>query len=203
MRLLVRLGLFICILYGVNLTHAHAQEKEQISEEIEGQIETTSLNSDLDFNDEQQRLKEYEQFELRIQLQDPQINVENISSLFLSGNEVNLLIDAQNGLFTRPPTEEELRSEQENAKSGQVSRPDSVREIALGGILYKSGSDWAIWLNSQKITPKNMPPAIIDIQVNKDYIRLKWLDFQTNQIFPVKLRANQRFNFDTRMFLPG
>jgi hypothetical protein len=96
-----------------------------------------------------------------------------------------------------------VEREQELAEEGKISRPSSVREISLGGILYKSSNDWAIWINSEKITPKNIPPAIMDISVQQDLIKLKWLDFQTNQIFPVKLRPHQRFNFDTRIFLPG
>lgn len=147
--------------------------------------------------------QEYIEFDRRIQLQDPQVNLGQIPSLFLSGSELNLLVDAKAGLYARPPTEEELMAEQETARQGRVSMPASIREISLGGILYKSSTNWTIWLNSQKITPKNLPPAIMDITVNKDHIKLKWLDFQTNQIFPVKLRANQRFNFDTRIFLPG
>lgn len=182
MKILVTL-IFTIILFGFSYS-LHAQELVIADEqESDGQM--------------------LSDFERRIQLQDPQVNVSQIPSLFLSGNEINLLIDAKAGLYARPPTQEELNKEQENINAGIVSRPDSVREISLGGILFQSSSDWAIWLNSQKITPENLPPAIMDIKVKKDFIQLKWLDFQTNQIFPVKLRANQRFNFDTRMFLPG
>ncbi len=181
MKLLAVLMIFLVAIHPAHAQEQPTQEENQIF-------------------DEQQ---EFDEFERRIQLQDPQVNLDQIPSLFLSGNEVNVLIDAQAGLYARPPTEEELNQDQEMASQGRVSMPASVREISLGGILFQSSSDWTIWLNSQKITPKNLPPAIMDITVNKDHIKLKWLDFQTNQIFPVKLRANQRFNFDTRIFLPG
>ena len=136
----------------------------------------------------------------RIELNSPDVVLDQILSLFLTGNEENLIIAARAGVVTRPPTETEFSQEQ---KTTTVSRPSSVREISLGGILYTSSNDWTIWINSQKITPKNIPPAIMDIDVSKDRVRLKWIDFQTNQIFPVKLKTHQRFNFDSRMFLPG
>lgn len=139
----------------------------------------------------------------RLQLNNPLIDPADIPSLFLTPNEENLISDAVEGFLTRPPTEDEVEREQRQAQRDKPSRPSSVREIGLGGILYTSDSDWTIWLNSQKITPSNIPPAIMDVQVFNDYIKLKWLDFQTNQIFPVKLRPHQRFNFDSRMFLPG
>jgi hypothetical protein len=138
----------------------------------------------------------------RIQLNNPQVELEQIPSLFLTSSEQNLLIAARLGFLTRPPTSDEFNQEQD--RSGEVvSRPSSPREVALGGLLYVSSNDWTIWLNNQKITPKNIPPAIMDIEVSKDHIKMKWLDFQTNQIFPVKLRSHQRFNLDTRIFLPG
>ena len=137
----------------------------------------------------------------RILLNNPQVNMGQISSLFLTSNEENLLIDARKGLVTRPPTVSEFEEEQKESES--AVRPSGPREVSLAGILYHSDSDWTIWLNSQKITPKNLPSAILDISVTKDFVKMKWLDVQTNQIFPVKLRPHQRFNFDTRIFLPG
>jgi hypothetical protein len=144
-----------------------------------------------------------DQTQKRIKLNNAPVELENISSLFLTNNEILQLEQALLRIYTRPPTPEEVEREQELAEEGKISRPSSVREISLGGILYKSSNDWAIWINSEKITPKNIPPAIMDISVQQDLIKLKWLDFQTNQIFPVKLRPHQRFNFDTRIFLPG
>ncbi len=143
------------------------------------------------------------EIEDRLKLTNTSVTPKQISSLFFTTGEIALLRDAKKGLFTRPPTEAEVQIEQNAASDDRVLRPNSVREIALGGILYHSSNDWTIWLNSQKITPKNIPSAIIDITVTEEHIKMKWLDFQTNQIFPVKLRANQRFNFDTRIFLPG
>ena len=101
------------------------------------------------------------------------------------------------GLTTRAPTDFELRQ----AEDGNV--PRGPRELSLGGIIYASSSDWSIWMNGQKITPNRLPPEILDIKVRKKYIRLKWFDAYTNQIFPVKLKPHQRFNIDTRIFLPG
>jgi hypothetical protein len=79
----------------------------------------------------------------------------------------------------------------------------SMREIALGGIVYTNAGDWIVWLNKQRLTPKRLPPQIQDIKVQKGYIDVKWFDQQTKQLIPVRLRPNQRFNLDTRVFLPG
>ncbi len=128
------------------------------------------------------------------QPQRPRISLEQFPSLFLTPNEQSLLREARAGFNTADPNK---------IDNSMGSVLGGSRELILGGVAYRSRAEWAIWLNGQKITPKNLPPEILDINVYKDYIRLKWVDSATNQIFPVKLRANQRFNMDTRMFLPG
>lgn len=138
-------------------------------------------------------------FEKRLGLNDPKVTVQELSSLFLTKSEEDLIVQARNGLVTRPPTDSEFAKEQREG-GASVSGP---RELSLGGILYVSSKDWVIWLNSEKITPKNIPSSVIDVRVTKDYVRLKWFDSTTNQIFPIKLRTHQRFNLDTRIFLPG
>ena len=84
-----------------------------------------------------------------------------------------------------------------------------IAEAAREGVglihtfVYASGEDWVVWLNGQRVTPEAVPKQIIDIQVKNDYIELKWFDSWTNLIYPVRLRPHQRFNLDTRIFLPG
>ena len=77
------------------------------------------------------------------------------------------------------------------------------REIILGGILYVSDDDWTIWLNGKRVTPKALPKEVIDLKVYDAHIEVKWFDDWTNQIFPIRLKTHQRFNIDTRIFLPG
>jgi len=133
----------------------------------------------------------------RLEIVRPDINLNQIPSLMFTPSEQSLIAEAREGFLARPPTDFELRQ----AEDGNV--PRGPRELSLGGIIYTSSSDWSIWMNGQKITPNRLPPEILDIKVRKKYIRLKWFDAYTNQIFPVKLKPHQRFNIDTRIFLPG
>jgi hypothetical protein len=104
--------------------------------------------------------------------------------------------------MVRPPTEDELKNSLlppvEKAKP-----PPEEREIKLGGIVYKSAKDWTIWLNGERVTPGALPKEALDLKVRENYIEIKWFDEYTNQIFPLRLRPHQRFNIDTRIFLPG
>lgn len=79
----------------------------------------------------------------------------------------------------------------------------SAREIALDGVVYNGADDWIVWLNNQRLTPKRLPTQVQAIIVHKDYVDLKWFDHQTKQLIPVRMRPSQRFNLDTRLFLPG
>jgi|GEM_PF-2737812 len=133
----------------------------------------------------------------RISFVKPDVSLNGMPSLFLTPSEQSLLQEARLGFTTRLPTDFEIQQ----AEQGNI--PMGPRELALGGIVYLSSGDWTIWLNSEKITPKNLPPEILDIKVRKNSIKLKWFDAFTNQIFPIKLRTHQRFNIDTRIFLPG
>ncbi len=117
------------------------------------------------------------------------------SLLFLPG-EHGLLQAAKLSFLTRLPTTAELDEGEEGAIA-------IVRNVSLGGILYVGEKEWVIWINSQRITPDALASEIIDLSVFKDYIDIKWFDRQTNRIYPIRLRPNQRFNLDAKMFLPG
>ncbi len=119
-------------------------------------------------------------------------------SVFFTPRELALIENAREGVVARLATDSELRDAQ-----NEQSVPKGPREINVGGILFLNPNDWTVWINNQKITPERIPPEITDISVGKDYIRLKWYDAYTNQIFPIKLKTYQRFNLDTRIFLPG
>lgn len=126
----------------------------------------------------------------------------SIPSLVFTPSQYALLREARIGFNTRAPTLQEL------AKAGDPNDPNyrppaSIRDIKLGGISFNTPDDWTIWLNSSRVTPDALPAEAIDLRVYKDFIELKWFDVLTNQIYPVRLRTNQKFNIDSRIFLPG
>ena len=120
------------------------------------------------------------------------------SSLFFTPREIGLIAEAREGFVARVATEAEIARSQDPSQ-----RPRGPREVALGGVLFVDNDEWTVWINKQKITPNRIPPEITDIKVGQDYVQIKWYDAYTNQIFPIKLRPQQRFNIDTRIFLPG
>ncbi|HEU4838705.1 MAG TPA: hypothetical protein VFS88_04755 [Micavibrio sp.] len=120
----------------------------------------------------------------------PTVNIETMPSLFFSIWEHDLVRDARRGLNTRDGSDDGV----------DITGP---RDISLGGIVYASGKDWTIWLNNIRISPNRIPSEVMDLKVYSTHIDLEWFDAQTNQIFPIRLRPHQRFNLDTRIFLPG
>lgn len=130
------------------------------------------------------------------------VNLSQMNSIFFTEWERRLLLDARNGFVTRSATEDEIDKQARN-DAALIDLPRGPREIVIGGIIYHSSKEWTVWLNGQKIQPDRLPPEILDIQVQKDYVKLKWFDGFTNQVFPIKLKTHQRFNIDTKIFLPG
>lgn len=130
------------------------------------------------------------------------IDPETIPSLFFSTWTQALIAEARFSFQTRPPTEDEIRAAKDAAAKDEAKDP-GLREISLGGIVFADVQDWTIWLNGQRILPQALPPEILDLKVYRHFIELKWFDSYTNQVFPVRLRPHQRFNLDTRIFLPG
>lgn len=131
-------------------------------------------------------------------------NVEDIvyekpvmKSLFFNLTEYALIQEARSGFEARLPGSG-ISAAQSTAREIRARR-----DLVLGGIIYNNKKSWSIYLNELRITPDTLPDEILDIQVHSDFIRLKWFDKGTNTIFPVKLRPNQRFNLDARLFFPG
>ncbi|MGH1399005.1 MAG: hypothetical protein ACRBCT_07310 [Alphaproteobacteria bacterium] len=103
--------------------------------------------------------------------------------------------------MVRPIGDGEVENEWDG---GAISKPPpEERNITLNGIVYNAVRDWTIWLNGKRFTPDALPREAIDIKVYKEYIEVEWYDEYTQRILPIRLRANQRFNIDTRIFLPG
>lgn len=125
----------------------------------------------------------------------------DIPSLIYAPWQHALLNEARIGFNTRVPTKGEL--DMGSPDDPNYKPPPSVRVLNLGGIVFNTPDEWTIYLNGKRITPDAMPSEAVDLRVYKDFIELRWFDVQTNQIFPVRLRSNQKFNLDARVFLPG
>ena len=125
----------------------------------------------------------------RLNYLKPQVDINKMPSLFFNVWEHDLILDARRGMTT--------------GIGDEGIEQAGNRDISLGGIVYVSGNDWTVWINNTRVTPKAIPAQIMDLKVYKEHIDLEWFDSTTNQIFPIRLRAHQRFNLDTRIFLPG
>lgn len=132
------------------------------------------------------------------------VKVENLPSLFFTFWEHNAIQDAVNARgVARTATESELAVTNLGNAHERIKPPPEERELRLGGIVYTRKGDWTVWLNEKRITPDALPPEAIELRVYKDYVEMKWLDSYTQRIFPIRLRPHQRFNLDSRIFLPG
>lgn len=129
-------------------------------------------------------------------------NPAKIGTLFFTLWQHSLLQDAKRLFVTRRPTEPEIAKAGDDPANLQPI-DKGIREISVGGILYRGDKEWVVWLNGMRLVPDAIPKEVIDIKVAKTYIDLKWFDAYTNLIFPVRLRPHQRFNLDSRIFLPG
>ncbi len=120
-----------------------------------------------------------------------------MKSLFYNLMEYALIQEARRGFEARIP------GGAQNGNFGASREIRARRNLVLGGIVYSAKDSWSIYLNELRITPHSLPDEILDIQVHNDFVRLKWFDKGTNTIYPVKLRPNQSFNLDARLFFPG
>jgi hypothetical protein len=75
--------------------------------------------------------------------------------------------------------------------------------LALSGIVYQGPHEWTIWLNNQRITPKNIPDHIMGLTVMKDHIQLRWMDIANQRIVNLTLRAHQTYFLDTDTIVSG
>ncbi len=134
---------------------------------------------------------------------DWMLDPERLHSLFFSTWTHDLLDEARRGLKARAPTPEELAAGLRGGLEEETQKDPGIRELSLGGIVYADSKDWTVWLNGQRVRQDAMPPEILDLRVFETHIDLKWFDAYTNQVFPIRLRPHQRFNLDSRIFLPG
>lgn len=118
-----------------------------------------------------------------------------IPSLFFNAEQYAALQEAKQGFNFKPAAD--------TAEAQLYNEGNFIREISLQGILYKSPNDWIVWFNNARMTPKNLPPEVSEFKVHKNYVELKWFDRRSDTVVPVRLRPNQRFNLDAKIFLPG
>jgi hypothetical protein len=130
---------------------------------------------------------------------------EGYRSLFYTEKEHKALLDSIARKITplsRGDNEEEITAE-DQVIAVKEQGPPPPRILHLSGIVYTSPQDWTLWLNGKRVSPKEMLPAIKDLRVAKEFIDLKWLDATSGETVPVRLRPHQRFNIDSKTFMPG
>jgi hypothetical protein len=121
----------------------------------------------------------------------------NIQSLFFKSDQLSMLNNAREGMSNNI-----LNDNLENdTNTGTVV--SLTKEIILGGIVFNTKDNWTIWLNGARTTKTTLPKEVLDINVSAEYVELKWFDEETNQIFPVRLRPNQKFDITQKVFLPA
>lgn len=136
--------------------------------------------------------------ELKQQISPAPVSPDEFTSIVFTGWQYSILQEAERTFRTRDPN---IVISDDGATAGE--QPTGPREISLSGISFVSRSKWTIWLNGQRITGEALPKEILDIRVHPTFVELKWFDDFTDKIFPVRIRPHQRFNLDSRIFLPG
>lgn len=134
------------------------------------------------------------------------VGPDDVGTLFFVNNEFAALMDAKKLRGSvRPPRASEINNVLKPVEYSleKPKPPPAQRELSLGGILYSSKDDWTIWLNGKRVTPTAIPSEVLGMQVFNQYIEMRWLDDWSGQIFPIRLRPHERFNMDTRIYLPG
>lgn len=117
-----------------------------------------------------------------------------VRSLFFTAQELAEIQKARKGILS-------VDAGRIGAATGQVI--PQVRTITLTGVLYKSEDDWLIWLNGQKLNPKNLLSEIVDIDVSPDSsVRMKWFDIGLNGIIDITMRPHQKYDIVTGLLLP-
>ena len=136
--------------------------------------------------------------ENKTDVRDASVTPEMLKTIFFTAWQHALLEEAKIGFNTRLPNPGEVGRADDN-------RPvvPGIRELTLGGIAFATPVKWTVWLNSVRVTPDAIPEQVLDIRVTRSYVDLKWYDPYTKKIFPVRMRPHERFNLDTRIFLPG
>lgn len=78
-----------------------------------------------------------------------------------------------------------------------------VRQITLQGVAYKNPKQWVVWINGQKVEPGFMLKEIVDIQVERDAVHLKWFDIGLNGVLNITLHPHETYDIVSGILLPG
>ena len=118
------------------------------------------------------------------------VNKPFTGSFFLTPLEITAIEHALRGRVTKVPSQ-------------NVAVIPSRRVIRLSGVLYRSPSDWVVWMNNEKVTPKNLLQEIVDIKVDpSSKVHLEWYDVGLNQVLTITLRPHQTYDITTGILLP-
>lgn len=77
------------------------------------------------------------------------------------------------------------------------------RQINLQGVFYRSPTDWIVWLNGRKVTPKDRPRELVGIKVERDRVHIKWFDIGMGKVISLTLRPRQTYDIVSGVLLPG
>lgn len=80
------------------------------------------------------------------------------------------------------------------------SRPavaTAPRRLRLGAIVRFGPDRWTIWLNGERVTPANLPPAVQAISVAEGQVVMQWYDARHDAVVPVALRPYQELLLDS------
>lgn len=115
-------------------------------------------------------------------------------SIFFTSNQLIAIMRANQG-FIAP---------KEAISADTPAAVDSgPRIIKLAGIVYHGVNDWTIWLNGERVTPKNKPERVMGLVVKSDRIHLRWMDLARQRIVNLTLRPHQQYLLDSDTILPG
>lgn len=191
---------------SVETIQIETEETENVAQSEADQGDDTAVAEELAASEEQEASTSKQKLaaakeKIRGKATKIPIAIDRMPSLFFTHYQYQAILSSKNKRgVVRPPTEAELAA----LNSGESLELDPERRyITLGGIVYRDEHDWTIWLNGKRVTPDAVPREVLDLVVYKNYIEVKWIDETTNQIFPLRMKAHQRFNMDMRIFLPG
>lgn len=121
---------------------------------------------------------------------------EKVASLFFTPNQLMAIMRANQG-FIAP--------KEAYDPNNQSSKPQDPgpRSVALSGIVYHGAHDWTIWLNGERVTPKNVPDRIMGLTVKKDRVHLRWMDIGNQRVVNMVLAPNQKYLLDSDEIVPG
>jgi hypothetical protein len=214
-RRLLIFGSFMLCLCAMPFIAIQAQESLSAAESEPTNIEQLFVDSDISevqldegaVDSAENSSAEDSDSEPELAYRKQPISVASIPPTLFTKWEYEAILDAirsRGKTKVRTPTSRELRdSEGVEEERYRVRPPPEERDITLNGLVYGGKDDWTIWLNGKRVTPNAIPEEVTDLRVYKEYIEMKWYDEYSQSVYPIRLRPSQRFNLDTRIFLPG